>query len=66
MRYTVEELASGITLIQGDAAGTVETSGVVPVTLDGTSHPYWRVNVSPDECTLTARVIPLGTLISVF
>lgn len=64
--YTPEELASGITLVQGDDAGKVEISGVMPVTLDGASHPYWRVILSPDGRTLTARVIPLGTLISVF
>jgi hypothetical protein len=64
--YTATDLAAGIPLIQGVGAGIVRTSGPVPVTLDGATHPYWWAVTSDGGKTFTARVIPKGTLISLF
>ncbi len=61
--YTVSDLQSGIPLLS--ASGAVETSGKLPVTLDGQSHPYWWATVSAGEKTLVARLIFGGTMISV-
>jgi len=64
--YSVEELSSGIALAQAVGAGSFRLSGKIPVTLNGASHPYWWANVSNDGQTLTARVIPRGTFLSLF
>ncbi len=63
--YTVQDLNAGIPLAAA-SAGVIQVSGRMPVTLDGMSHPYWWAQLSVDGKTLTARVIPLGTMISVW
>jgi len=63
--YTVEELTAGVPLVEIVGSGSVLASGRVPVTLDGASHPYWWAKVSSDGKTLTARLLPTGTMIRV-
>ncbi len=62
--YTLQDLEAGIPLII--ASGTLQTAGKLPVTLDGVSHPYWWATMSSENKTMTARVVSLGTMISVW
>jgi autotransporter-associated beta strand protein len=63
--YTPQDLAAGIPLVTAGAVGGLQLSGWVPVTLDGISKSTWWATLSADGKTLTARVIPFGTLIRV-
>ena len=63
--YTPQDLAAGIPLVTAGAVGGLQLSGWVPVTLDGVSKSTWWATLSADGKTLTARVIPFGTLIRV-
>jgi len=62
--YTMAELVSGIALVRAVDDGIVQASGMVPVTLDGVSHPDWWAKPSSDKKTFVARVFPKGTLMA--
>jgi fibronectin-binding autotransporter adhesin len=62
--YTVQDLESGVPLMSTVSAGGIQLPGrMIPVTLDGASYNTWWANLSDGGKTLTARVIPFGTLI---
>ena len=63
--YTEADLAAGIPLVTGTSAGAIQLAAWVPVTLDGASKNTWWAIRSDSGKTLTARVIPFGTLIRV-
>ncbi len=62
--YTAHDLETGIPLLKS-SAGAIQLSGWLPVTLDGVSKDTWWAILSDAGKTLTARVIPFGTMISV-
>jgi len=63
--YSVQDLETGIPLISAGGAGSIQSPGRMPVTLDGASDSTWLTSLSTDGKNLAARVIYFGTILIV-
>lgn len=61
--YTEDGLKAGVPLIEAIGAGSIQMPAKIPVTLNGVSHPYWRVKLSNNGKSVSAAYIPMGTMI---